>query len=336
MQIRFPFLRQRLLFAGLALGIVCIEIAVVRSTTFQQKTDWIALGVTFDMLIGLPVLYYFLIVRRLKVPIRSLLGIFGLALTATALILPTTYQQLVGLLRQSLLLVELGVIGYALIRINQIRSHYRLLSAVTPDFAANLLQSLDAVLGHSRFNRILVSELSVLRYGLLGWWLPVEKKATDLVFTSHRESGQTALTIGLLLIGIIETLVVHLLINRWDSTIAWLATTSGFYGLLFIIADLVATNKRPVLVRNNEVILRFGLRGYGTIQHEQIGRVVPITNKPERSANTVTGTFLTVPNVLIELTEPVTMTGPLGLQRTVTRIALFIDDKQKFINELTA
>ncbi|WP_338874599.1 hypothetical protein WBJ53_03175 [Spirosoma sp. SC4-14] len=336
MQARVLFLRPFLLFAGLALAVVCLEIAVVRSAAFQQKPDWVALGLTFDMLIGLPLLYYFLLVRRLKVPLRSLFGIFGLALSLTALILPTNYQQFVGLLRRSLLLVELGIVGYALLRINQIRRYYRQFSAVSADFMTNLLQSLDAVLGHSRFNRILVSELSILRYSLLGWWLPVEKKATDIVFTSHRESGQTALTMGLLLIGIIETTVVHLLIDRWDSTSAWLATAASFYSLLFIVADLVATGKRPVLVRSNDLVLRFGLRGYGTIQRKQIGQIVPITNKPEHHANTMMGTFLTVPNIFIELTEPVTMTGLLGSQRTVRRIALFIDDKQKFINELTA
>ncbi|QHV95252.1 hypothetical protein [Spirosoma endbachense] len=334
----FPLskLRWIVLFVGLALAVIGLEITIAQSTAFGQRSDWIAMGVIVDMAVGIPALYYFLIIRRLTIPVRSLLGIVGLSLTLTAFILPTNHQQLVGSLRWTLVILEVGFLGYTLIRIDQIIRHYRQLTTKTVDFTTNLLKSLDVTLGHSRFNRILVSELSLLRYGLAGWLVPVEKAESDVAFTSHQKSGQAALTVGLVLIGLIETLVVHLLVNRWNPTIAWFATVAGFYGLLFFVADLMATIKRPVLVQANRIVLRFGLRGYGVIDRQNVERIRAINNKPERNANTMNGAFLTVPNVLITVQEPVPMRGPMGIQRSVSRIALFIDDKEKFIHELTA
>jgi hypothetical protein len=329
-------LRWIVLFVGLALAVIGLEITIVRSAAFGRQPDWIAMGIIVDMAVGIPALYYFLIIRRLTVSARSLLFIVGLSLSLTALILPTNHQQLVGLLRWTLVILELGFVGYALIRVNQIIRHYRQLTTKTVDFTANLLKSLDVTLGHSRFNRILVSELSLLRYGLAGWLVPVEKAESDVAFTSHQKSGQVTLTVGLIVIGLIETLVVHLLVNRWNPTIAWFATVAGFYGLLFFVADLMATIKRPVLVQTNRIVLRFGLRGYGVIDRQNVELIRAINNKPERNISTMNGAFLTAPNVLISLREPVTMSGLMGIQRSVTRIALFIDDKEKFIHELTA
>ncbi|GAB3992923.1 hypothetical protein GCM10028807_26880 [Spirosoma daeguense] len=176
----------------------------------------------------------------------------------------------------------------------------------------------------------------MLRYGLFGWCFSTEKTATDKAFSSHQDSGELALTTGVILVGLIETLVVHLLLNRWSPVVAWGATVISFYGLLFFAADLVATIKRPVLIRENELVFRFGLRGYGTVAKPLIDQVLAINTKPERNSATMNGTFLAVPNLLITVREPVLMTGLLGSQRYVSQIALFIDDKQQFINELTA
>lgn len=322
------------LFAGLVLFITGLEVAVVQSSAFNRNPGWVSLGVTIDLAVGIPVLYYFLMLRRLNLPIRSLLAVVSLALGLTALILPVGYQQLTSLLRWVLLLAELGFVGFLLSQTSRIVRQYRQLDAINVDFIGNLQQSLDRTLGYSRFNRILVSELAVIRYGLLGWRAPVEKTDTDLAFTSHRESGQTALVIGLVFVGLIETVVVHTLLHRWSPLLAWFMSGAGLYGLLFFVADLVASIKRPVLIQANQVIIRLGLRGNGVIDKQQIEHVNPINQKPVRDPNTLNGALFTAPNVLITLREPVRLTGMLGIQKTVRYIALFIDDKQTFIHEL--
>lgn len=327
--------RWILLFTGLVVLIIGAELFAVQSSAFSRYPDWVSTGVTIDMVVIIPAFYYVLIVRHLKINAKSLLAVFGIVLSITTRILPANHQQFIDLLRQSLILLELFFVGYALLRIKQLISHYQQLSVQNPDFTRNLLHSLDTILGHSRFNRILVSELSILRYGLLGSWVPVEKTAADKAFSSHQASGQTALTIGLMLVGLIETVVLHVLLNRWSPLVAWCATIAGFYGLLFFVADLVATIKRPVLIRDNQVIFRFGLRSYGEVAIHLIDQIVAINDKPERHSDLLTGTLLAAPNLLITLREPVVMNGPFGTQRSVRRIALRIDNKQQFIQELT-
>lgn len=331
-----PALRPIGLFLTFALLVVAVEIFFVQSAAFGQHTGWSSFAVTADLAVGLPVLYYVLTVRRLNVSPRTVLVIFAVALGITALILPANSQQYGVVLQRLLMGVEVILLGYALTRVNRVVHQYRQLSRVSGDFIGNVTQSLDATLGRSLYNRLVANELAVLRYGLFGWWGPVEKADTDVAFTSHRASGQVALTAGLIGVGLIETIVLHLLVSRWNGTAAWFLSAIGTYGLLFFVADLVAVIKRPVLVRGSQILLRFGLRGYGVVDRHQLQRVTGIYDKPERKPATLTGTLLATPNVLITLRQPVLMTGPLGWQKMVTQIAFFIDDKSSFIHNLTA
>ncbi|GAB3890305.1 hypothetical protein [Spirosoma agri] len=338
MSIHLPLVKLRwiALFIGLALLTVFVEMAVVRSAAFSQRAGQLAPGVIFDLIVGIPLLFYLFVVRRFGLSIRSLLFVLGGAMVVTMLILPRNQFHLIGLLRNGLLVVELTIAGYVLTQIRHILRHYRQLQAINPDFVINMQASLDTVLGRTALNRILVSELSVLRYSLFGWWAPVEKIEADSVFTTYRKSGQVALTVGIILVGLIETAGIHLLINRWNPTAAWIATLVGLYGLLFLVADLTASVKRPVLVRNDHVLLRFGLRGQVYISKEHIKRVDSIRDKPTPSPETMNGTLLSTPNVLLTLWNLTEARGPLGSQRSVRRIALFVDDKDEFIDKLTA
>jgi hypothetical protein len=329
-------LRRVVFFLVLILIGITIETLVVQSAGFARNPDLVSVGVMADLLVGIPVLYYCLIVRRLRVSPWSLITVFGLAAGLTTLILPGTDQPVVDLLRWALPLAEFCFLGFLLTRASAVIRQYRQLNETTNDFMANLLISLDTVLGQSPVNHVLVSELSVLRYSLFSWFFPVEKHTDDRVFTTYRNSGQVALTSCLLIVACIEMIVVHLLLAKWHTGGIWLVTFFELYTLLFLIGDLMATIKRPVLIQNDVIRLRFGLRGYGSVPKQQIGNILPINDKPERAADTMNGSFLSVPNVLVSLIEPVRITGPLGIQKRVSKIAFFVDDRQAFIEALTA
>lgn len=59
----------------------------------------------------------------------------------------------------------------------------------------------------------------------------------DRAFTYHRKSLYPALFLVVLLLIIVETLALHLLIQRWSPGIAWLLTGLSLYSIFWIIGD---------------------------------------------------------------------------------------------------
>ncbi|KAA9349606.1 hypothetical protein [Larkinella humicola] len=102
----------------------------------------------------------------------------------------------------------------AVINLKKTVTAYHRLNTHQPDFTANLQQALTEVVGKLPALGWLVGEVAVLRYALLGPWLKPEVKPDQSAYTLYRESGVTALGITLLVVGGVETLVIHLLYGQ--------------------------------------------------------------------------------------------------------------------------
>lgn len=65
------------LFLGLATLLVLVEWLIVHGTSFSRKADRLALGVTVDLVVLLPLLYYWLIVRTGRWSKLSIVAVFS-------------------------------------------------------------------------------------------------------------------------------------------------------------------------------------------------------------------------------------------------------------------
>ena len=327
--------RYFLLFLALAFALLLTEWLVVQSPSFAQWPGPISLGVTVDVVLGLPLLYYGLIVRRGIWSKISLIAVFGVVLGLAKWLLPIENQTYVNGLTRALPLLEAGVLGYVAYHGVSLIRTYRRHRQTNPDFIQNLRQSLVEVTGQVKLSRILVTEVAVVRYGLLGWLGGVEVGAGQRGFTSHWQSGQVALLVAVVLIAGIETVAVHFLVARWSLVGAWLLTATSLYSLLFIIAETVTTVKRPTYLDGPSLHLRFGLRCQGSIALSNIERVEPIHENPKKAPHTLNGPILVQPNVLLTLREPVLIEGIYGLKKTVTRVALLVDERDAFLKTVS-
>jgi hypothetical protein len=317
------------LFIVLALALVITECLVVHSQTFAQKSNPVSLGVTVDVVLGLPLLYYWLIVRTGRWSKTSVVAVFGASLGLAKWLLPPANQTYINSLTMVLPLLEMGVLAYVayhgLALVRAFRGHRQ----TQPDFILNLQQSLTNVTGQPKISRILATEAAVIRYGLFGWikeYSPVcvlTDRRTYL--TSHRESGQVALLTMLGIVAVIESVAMHVLVARWSVEGAWLLTATSLYGLLFIIAEIVTTVKRPSYRTGQTLHLRFGLRWQGTVELTNIEQVERINEKPKKAPHTLIGPLLVEPNLLITLREPVVIDGVYGLKKTVNQVAMLVD-----------
>ncbi|WP_375447388.1 hypothetical protein [uncultured Fibrella sp.] len=312
-----------LFFFSTLLLLVGAEMMVIRSTAFTRAPTLFSLAVLFDLCGITSVLFYgFLASPNGWSPMRTVVVVL-LMVRVGLLLLPT--NTLPAFLNGPFLfaLAEAGALAIAVVRIRIIRLTYlKLRPTTTADKA--LLESFAVVFGQ-RTASIILGEWQIISYAIGGWWLRADVPADATALTTHRDSGQIALTVALGAVCLIELVSMHLLVARWNHDVAFWLTMAGAYSLLLLVADVVATLKRPSYLTANAFHLRLGIRWLAVISRDQIGQIERIDEKPVRRDGVLNVALLTGPNVLLTLSEPVMVQGPYGIRREATQLALWID-----------
>ena len=322
-------------FLGCTLLIACllgIEFVITKTTTFVQHPLHLSIGILFDCTVLTTVLFYGLVARPLRLPISRTV-LFAVAMLRVALFIVPSATPLMGSIWPALLgLLEVVVLAVSALRFHEIRQTYRTLRP-THDAYTALQGGFSAVFG-KKAARIILSEGQVIYYALFNWHGPVSLPAGAIAVTTHRESGQVALLIGLLGVGLIEATAMHLVLAGWWPTVAFWVTLVSLYGCLVILAIINTTRKRPSFLVETTLHLRLDMRWHAVVSLDNIAAVTPIFDKPAKRPGLLNAALLTAPNVLITLREPVTFNGIYGLSRTVRQISLFIDDRNETLNSL--
>lgn len=318
-----------LLFTTLLVG---IEVIVTHTTAFSRRPAILSAGILFDLVIATTALFYWFIARPFRLP-NSRVWLLALLMVRIALFILPESSFLPNYLGPILfIMIEGAVLLVAGLRVRSIRQTYQQLRPTT-DVENALRGSLAAVFGEKVAGAI-IGEGLTLYYLVWGWRLQSDLPAGATPLTTHRESGQVALTVVLLVVGLIELFGVHLLLTRWNPTVAvWVTGFSG-YGLLFFVADTIAMLKRPSYLTNEQLHVRLGIRWRATIPRTAITTVLLIRDKPEKHRSQLNGAFLTAPNILLTVHEPILFSGPYGIQKEVTQFSFFVDDREKFIRQL--
>ncbi len=313
------------LFLGLATLVVVAEWLVVHSTPFSHGADRLALGVTVDLVLLIPLLYYWLLVQTGRWSKTSIVAVFAGCVGVAKWILPAAQHSYVNKVAYAVPMLEASVLLYIVWHGATLLRSYKRHQQAQADFSRSLHLSLSELTGNSRLSHIIATEAAVVRYSVLGWLS--EKSVTDqrVLLPSHRNSGQVAMLIMVIVVAEIKSVVAHLLLARWSNTAAWILTATSIYTILFLIAEIVTTVRRPSFQQDGLLHLRFGLRWAGVVSLDNISKVERINEKPKADKQTLTGPLLVQPNLLITLHKPVIVTGLYGLQKTVTRIALLLD-----------
>ncbi|MBC8085298.1 MAG: hypothetical protein H7Z21_19035 [Hymenobacter sp.] len=323
--------RPALVFLGLAAALLLLEWLVVLSPAFGT-TAALPAAVTFDVVVGLTLLFYWQLVRRYRLPVATVAAAFGGALALGYGLIPEPHQQYLGWARHGLVLAEALLGLMVLFNLRRVVRAYRAAARQSADFLDNLTAAFTAVLGRS-FGP-LVSEVALFRYALLGWWGRVEcQEAGQVAFSGHRDSGFSALMGTVALLSVIETGAVHLLVQRWSPGAAWLLLMLDGYTLLFLLAHLHAVRLRPAVLTADGVLIRVGFVWRVEVARRNVAAVQRITDAPAAAPGTlnVARQLITVPNLLLTFAEPVIVTGLYGSRRTVHRLALYVDAPAELI-----
>lgn len=284
-------------FLLLAILLVSAEVFITRTAAFNRHPMQLSMAVLFDLVFVTTGIFYWLVARPLRLANTRTILVALLMLRIALFILPQTAFPSNQIWPMVLVVAEGAVLVMTALRIKTITRTYRQLR-VEVDSETALRNSLAVVFGNRAAGAVL-GELLTLYYALLGWRLKSDIPVEAHPLTTHRQSGQLALTVGLLVVGIIEGVGVHLLLTRWNPTVAFWITALSAYGMLFFVADLMATVKRPSYLTQNQLVLRLGIRWKAHIARSSIADVALIHEKPPKQADRLNCAFLTTPNVLL-------------------------------------
>lgn len=322
------------LFGLLAVAVVAIERAVVQRPDFAAHPALPA-AVTFDLLVGLPALFYFAVVRRYRLPVGAVAGAFGAALAVGYWLLPAGQQQYLGWGSRLAGALEVLTLGYCAVQLRRVVRNYRQARRASPDFVDNLDNALRPVLG--RLTEAVATEVAVLRYALLSWRRLPEIGPGEQAFGAGQTSGFSALLAALGGLGAVEAAAVHLALSRWQPGLAWLATALSLYGLLALLAHGRAVRLRPVVLSAHALVVRTGLGWRVRVPRAQLLAAQPLRGDVPPATEAVLNAaklLLAPPNLLLTFAAPLAVVGPYGLRREVRHLAVCLDDPAALLQSL--
>jgi len=298
--------RGRALFALVSMTIAVAAVIVFRSAAYARHPELLAWAFTFDLTLTIPLLYTLFIVRGGRARAITIAPVFVVCVAAAARIVPADQQHFLHELRW--IAAPLDVVSVWLV-------------------ARRLARGSGT--GVAIIDRVMASEIAILRYGLCSW----RTKAPD-GYTVHKESGWGAVVGCLLLVIAAESLGMHVLVQHWSVRAAWIVTAIDAYGALWLLGDYHALRLRPTTIEEGVLHLRYGLRWSADVPLANIAALEPVRSEWKRDGVLKIAMF-DEPKLRIALHAPVRAIGFGGLwTREIDAIAIRPDHAEAFEAEL--
>jgi hypothetical protein len=308
-------------FVLLALAINVIDGIVMRSIADPGRRTIVAAGASFDVVVVVSALYYWMLVRP---SIRAPGSLVAIVLTG---VLRATYFYRNGLAVREILagLCEAGFIAFVIVQVRNIRRTHGRGGNTDPLDAIRAV--LASVLPAPGMVKLLAAELSILYYGLFSWRAKPHVASCARAFWIYERVGQADVLGVLPILCVLEIVPVHLLLRHWSSpALAWIATGVSMYGAIWLIGLARALRLRPVLVGRDYLHLRYGLLFQLRVPKEMIARV----RRAEAGDKMSAVPRKSEPSVCIELARVMDAEGLFGIRKRVNRIAVTPDDEPAF------
>jgi hypothetical protein len=323
------------LFIALAVSVCAVEIWIVSSAFFAQNPSALAFGITLDIVIGIPALYYFLVVRKKRAPAITVIPITILTFFIAGFILPAAQQNYLDWVKKIIPLFELVVLGFIIVKIRTIVKIFRDVKQREIYFIDNLGESCRRALGNLPILGIILTEFSLLYFAFAGWFKKFENHdSNNIPFSYHRKNGYAAIIGVIIMILITETLALHILLQHWNLLAAWIFTGISIYGLFWLLGDYQAMRLHPIVLSQEFLFIRTGLRWRATLPLANIAAIDKFKAREKRIKDYLGLSIFGDPRLLICCKQPVVVRGLFGIKREVCRIGLTVDDEKLFLEAL--
>ena len=323
-----PFKRILLIFSP-PIGLLAFLIVLVNSDIFVLNASAMSTAVILDLVLTVPALY-FLLIRKTKIPKITIMPFFIAGIVIAALLIPEEHQSVLTLVKRWFLpLVEIIVFSIVVLKVrNTIRS-FKAQRKQNPDFFTALKLAAQQVLPR-QVAGVFAMEIAVGYYGFFNWG---KRILSENEYSYHRKSGSVALYGAFIGIILVETFAMHFVLGLWSVTAAWILSILSVYTAVQLFGIARSFSKRPHVIQNDKIILRYGLFGEAEIPLDQIESVkltrkMPKFDKTLRSLSPLAQ--IDIHNVIIHLRSESTLTGFYGIQKSYSTLAVFVDEVDSF------
>jgi hypothetical protein len=209
--------------------------------------------------------------------------------------------------------------------------------AVDADVPERIAAALDGAFPYAWVGRAFATELTLGWYALLSWRRPPHVPSGARAFSYHRKSGLVALLSAVIGAAVVELFVVHLVVHALRPRVAWALSAVSAVGVVWLVGLVRAIVLRPVLVTARGVTVRNGALWtldvpFAALERVETGRVAaPARRAPGLLRVGGNGR----PSALLALREPLVAQGPYGRTKTVTTVAMTLDDPAGFAASLS-
>jgi hypothetical protein len=275
-----------------------------------------------------------LLIRKTSIPKTTLVPFLIFGVIICSFILPIEHQNYLSLFKIWVLpVVELSILSFVIFNVRKGIKRFRLNKNESFDFFTTLKSTCYEILPRGIVMPV-VTEMAVFYYGFLNWR---KRELKNNEFTYHKDSGTIALLIVVIFIVAIETFVIHILVQRWNNTVAWILTFLSIYSAIQILGLLRSMPKRPISIENAKLYLRYGIMNETTIEFNNI-ESVELSSKDIVSTKGIRRLSilgeLESHNLVIRLKEENILYGLYGIKREYKVLALYVDNKEEFQNQV--
>jgi hypothetical protein len=306
---------------------------ITKSSLFPLNPGIVSFGVTFDLLLTTPLVYY-LLIRKKAIPKITIVSFFMAGIAIASLILPPENQHFLSLAKTWILpLVEATILITIIYKGRKTLHRYRENKALSPDYFTTLKRTCQELLP-GKAAVALATEIALVYYGFFHW-----KKLTlkQNEFTYHKDTGTLALLMAIIFLVAIEATVTHILLIRWSATVAWVLTVLSLYSFIQIFGVLKSIIKRPISIENNTLYLYYGVMSEAIIDIKDIASIEASTRTlgldKETKRLSPLGE-LESHNIIIRLNKPNVLNGFYGIKKEFKTIVFHVDNRDEFKTQL--
>lgn len=149
-------------------------------------------------------------------------------------------------------------------------------------------------------------------------------------FTYHKKSGYTGFIWAMVAVCVVETIGVSFLLYKWSPILHWIHLFLSLSTILFLMIDLRAVIKNPILIHNHQLTIKIGIRPAIRIPLSSINTIKSgkINFEQDRKNKDVLDLSLLgfdEPTFEIVLSEPIQ-----NKNKNIQRIFFTVDDERAF------
>lgn len=319
MTLRYP----RTSFAVIALAVATICVAIARSAAFRINPDVAAWGITFDLTLTIPLVWYFFLVRPRHVAPLTIIPVFVICMAVASRVVPPLHQSFLHDLRILGAPMELVVIAMVVRRAAALRRR-----GVQHDDALDRFRTVATELtGNARAGDMVGFEVATFWYAIFGW----RKEEPRDGFTFHRRSDWPSILACIVVLLVAESIGLHLFVMRMSTTVAWIVTAVDLYGIIWLLGDYQALRLRRTTIDSDTLMLRYGIRWNVAIERANIASIETVKSEFQwKRRGVLKVAILDDPQLLITLRQPIVANGLAGITKRIEAIALLPDDVEAF------